>query len=244
VRPPHPPRNPVPRADRVARYHTRGVAVRSHVRIHHRNVFRAGWWAGHRHGRWGFYRRPWNYWWRPAAWGAVTGWFVWNWPQPIYYDYGGNVYFEDNSVYINGESAGSTQWYVESVNNLANSVPEDVDAEAIEWMPLGVFAIVQGEDDEAVMFLQLAVSKDGIIGGTYTNTAANSSYEIQGMVDGKNQRAAWTIGDKTSTVFETGIYNLTQDETSVLIHFGEEKTEQWLLVRMEEPEEDEAAPES
>ena len=38
--------------------------------------------------------------------------------------------------------------------------------------------------------------------------------------------------------FETGLYNLTQDEAPVLVHLGAEDVENWLLVRMEEPEED------
>ena len=91
------------------------------------------------------------------------------------------------------------------------------------------------------MFLQLAVSKEGIIGGTYQNTDTNSAKNVEGMVDKASQRAVWTIGDNKDTVLETGIYNLTEDETSVLVHFGPEQTQQWLLVRLKEPEEDPAA---
>ena len=32
------------------------------------------------------------------------------------------------------------------------------------------------------------------------------------------------------------IYNLTKDETEMLIHFGKNRTQQWQLVRLEEPE--------
>jgi hypothetical protein len=32
------------------------------------------------------------------------------------------------------------------------------------------------------------------------------------------------------------LYNLTKDEAPALIHFGTEKTQQWLLVRMDDPE--------
>ena len=35
---------------------------------------------------------------------------------------------------------------------------------------------------------------------------------------------------------ETAIYNLTQDESTALVHFGEDKTQTWLMVRL--PEED------
>jgi hypothetical protein len=80
------------------------------------------------------------------------------------------------------------------------------------------------------------VSREGIIGGTYQNTVTDSALPVEGMVDKKNQRAAWTIGENRNTVLETGIYNLTQEETTVLVHFGAEQTQQWLLVRLEEPE--------
>ena len=53
---------------------------------------------------------------------------------------------------------------------------------------------------------------------------------------------AFTVGDKTSTVIETGLYNLTKDEAPVLIHFGQDRTEQWLLVRLKNPDATPAAP--
>jgi len=54
--------------------------------------------------------------------------------------------------------------------------------------------------------------------------------------DPKTQRAAWTIGKNQNTVIETGIYNLTKEQTPVLVHFGKDKTQQWVLVRMEKPQ--------
>ncbi len=36
-------------------------------------------------------------------------------------------------------------------------------------------------------------------------------------------------------VFETGLSNLTKDESTVLIHYGKERTDQMMLVRIEEP---------
>ena len=35
---------------------------------------------------------------------------------------------------------------------------------------------------------------------------------------------------------ETGIANLTKDATPALLHFANGQTQQWLLVRLEEPE--------
>jgi hypothetical protein len=55
------------------------------------------------------------------------------------------------------------------------------------------------------------------------------------MADKASQRAAWTMADKTRPIMETGIINLTQDTSPALIHFADVQTQQWLMVRLEEP---------
>jgi hypothetical protein len=105
-------------------------------------------------------------------------------------------------------------------------------------MPLGVFALTNdGEPTgaEPTLFLQLAVSKQGVISGTLQNTATNSVQAIEGMVDKQTQRAAWTAVGKTRPIMETGIVNLTQDSTPALVHFADGTTQQWLLVRVDNP---------
>ena len=54
-----------------------------------------------------------GHWWRWATAGAVTGWVVHRWANPIYYSYGsgGTVYYENNVVYVNGEQYGSAEEY-------------------------------------------------------------------------------------------------------------------------------------
>jgi hypothetical protein len=54
-------------------------------------------------------------------------------------------------------------------------------------------------------------------------------------MDRDSQRAAWSIGERQGTVFEAGANNLTQDQTTVLVHLGKERTQQMVLVRLEEP---------
>jgi hypothetical protein len=63
------------------------------------------------------------------------------------------------------------------------------------------------------------------------------------MVDKKSQRAAWMFADgkNADIIMETGIYNLTQDQTEALVHFGKDKTQQWLMVRLNQPEDKERA---
>ena len=100
----------------------------------------------------------------------------------------------------------------------------------------GTNKIDWGADKSPSRLLQLAVSKEGIIGGTLYNTEGKEAVSIQGSVVKKTQRACWTAGDKKTTVMEAGVYNLTQDETPVLVHFGSGKTQEFLLVRLEQNE--------
>jgi hypothetical protein len=43
------------------------------------------------------------------------------------------------------------------------------------------------------------------------------------------QDVAWSIGDKKTTVFEAGLNNLTQEQTTLLVHYGKERTRQMIL---------------
>ena len=73
---------------------------------------------------------------------------------------------------------------------------------------------------------------NGYIRGNYTDTVTNQSQVVQGSVDKQTQRVAFTVGDNKTTVVETGIYNLAKDTAPVLLHFSQDRTEQWLLVRL------------
>jgi hypothetical protein len=104
---------------------------------------------------------------------------------------------------------------------------------------MGVFAMTQDGQSSGpppTIYLQLAVSKEGVIAGTVTNTETNEGQALEGMVDKKTQRSAWVVQGKESPIMETGISNLTKDEAPALLHFADGQSQQWLLVRMEEPE--------
>jgi hypothetical protein len=103
-------------------------------------------------------------------------------------------------------------------------------------MPLGVFAVTsEDEKGEPHLFLQLAVTKDGVIGGTYQNTTTGQSQNVAGKVDKSTQRAAWSMTEDPDMVMEAGIFNLTQGSAPVLVHWGKEKTQTWLLTRVPAP---------
>jgi len=193
-------------------------------------------WRNNNHIDWPYY--PGFGYWAGAAWGNLSGWVDSGWSEPIYYDYGENVYYDQGQVYYGDQVVCTEPEYVEQAEAIALSVPETKPA-AKDWMPLGVFAITQdGEPTGAdpTMFIQLAISKQGVINGTFQNTATKSTKAIEGMADKQTQRAAWTIQGESRPLMEVGIGNLTKDTAPALVHFPDDTTQRCLLVRLEKPD--------
>jgi hypothetical protein len=148
------------------------------------------------------------------------------------------VYYDGDQVYYGTQPVATAEQYAQQAEAIATSVP-DVKPADTDWMPLGVFAVApDGEPNGAdpTLYLQLAVSKQGIISGTIQNTATGKVQPIEGMVDKQTQRAAWTVQGQTRPLMETGIVNLTEQSAPALVHFADGSTQQWLLVRLDKPE--------
>lgn len=175
---------------------------------------------------------------RWATWGALTGWLGAGYSgEAASYDYGSDVYYEGNTVQA-GDQAIPAEEYTQQAEQIVASAPE-VAPEKAEWMPLGVFALTpdgQASGPDPSLFLQLAISKEGALRGTFNNSATNQTQTIEGMVDKESQRAAWAVAGKSRPIMETGLGNLTEDTGPALVHFADGSTQQCLLVRLEEPE--------
>lgn len=174
--------------------------------------------------------------WNAASWNSLGYWMSYYPTVPVYYDYGDNVTYQDNSVYVNGQDVGTAEQYYDQAATLATSGTQDKTTAGDDWLPLGVFALCRADQTSSDVTVQLAVDRDGTIRGNYTDTATDKNQPVHGSVDRKTQRVAFTVGDNTTNVIETGLYNLTKDEAPALLHFGKDRTEQWLLVRLKQPE--------
>ena len=204
-----------------------------------------GWYGG---GYWG--GNPW--WWWGATTLATAGTFLAidamqeATYQPSVYDYGVNVVYQGDDVYVDGKRTAGTTEYTQQAVALANEPATQPPAPAPpqtgqqpEWLPLGVWALAQEEKGDAYMFFQISISKDGVVSGAYQNVLSGEKSPISGQVDKQTQRVAWKIdtnGGTNNTVIETGLQNLTQDVASCLVHFGPNSTQTWLLVRQKQPE--------
>lgn len=205
------------------------------------NIYGRGWYTNHP-GAW--FATGWGvgYAWRAATWSSMGYWF--GYPssyEPIYYDYGNTVTYQGNNVYVNGQDAGTSEEYYNQASQLATTGADaSVSDQGGDWMPLGVFALSQSGSDtkDAAATIQLAVNKQGILRGNFTDTKSGQTQVIQGSIDKKTQRAAFSVGDDQTDVYETGLYNLTKDEAPLLRHLGKDQTQQWLMVRLKQPSDD------
>ncbi|MCC9608277.1 chromosomal replication initiator protein DnaA [Blastopirellula sediminis] len=218
------------RGDRQEIRQDRRNEIRDHVHDHPIRDF----WSDH--PLWGAWAitRPFRW----AAWSGVAGWGNYGWSEPYYYNYGENVYYDDGQVYYGDDPICTEAEYAAQAEAIAASAPE-TPPEQSEWMSLGVFALTpDGQEDapDPTLFLQLVLSKEGIISGTLNNTVTSQTQTIEGMVDKKSQRCAWNVVGKTRPIMECGISNLTQDTAPTLVHFADGTTQQWLMVRLDDPQ--------
>jgi hypothetical protein len=159
------------------------------------------------------------------------------------YDYGVNVVYQGDNVYVDGKRESSAKEYSQQAIDLANTSEEQLlapmppaEGKEAEYLPLGVWAFVQEEKGDAYMFFQISIDKNGVVTGAYKNLLSGETSPISGQVDKKTQRVVWKIGSNSNTVIEAGLKNLTDNVASCLVHFDEDTTQTWLLVRLKDPD--------
>jgi hypothetical protein len=202
-------------------------------------VFDSGWYGAHpnawRYAGWGNYGA-----WGATDWPVMAGW--WGMPvdtAPVPYDYGNNITYQNDTVYYGSQPMESSVAYYQQAQTLAQSVPISAEpkskSSAKDWKPLGVYSLVQGGQSNTNMMFQLAVNKKGAIKGNYYNTLTDETKPVSGAVDKKNMRAAWIVGNNKNVVYDSGLSNLLKEQSPVLVHLSKEKTQQWNLVRLQQP---------
>jgi hypothetical protein len=173
--------------------------------------------------------------WAAPSYGDVASYCGMSDSAPPDYDYGSGVVYQGDDVYVNGQDAGTVQQYADQATSIASQGQASDPPSTEDWKPLGVFALVQGDEKTSNYIFELAVNKNGIIRGNYYDGVLDTTTDVYGSIDKKSKLAAWTIGKKKDRVFEAGLYNLTQAECPCLLHVGSQSTSQMLLVRMQQP---------
>jgi hypothetical protein len=192
-------------------------------------VFTPGWYADHPNA-WQ-YQYPHADVYAAATWANAATW-VGLAAAPIGYGYtDGTVIYEDTGA--TNSAAQSTQAQANYAQSLATSVT-DYNGDKAEWLPLGVFALVRGNEEHSSNVLQIAISKEGVVSGTYVDLLAHNGTPILGVLDSHTQHIAWHVGDNEKVVFETALANLTTDTAPLTVRFGDVSVQQWQLVRVKQ----------
>jgi hypothetical protein len=173
-----------------------------------------------------------------ATYNAIAG-------DPVAYSYSAPPEGDGDTIIVNNVPQNTTE-YANEASAIAKSydskaettqpvIADSQAAAAPEWKPLGIYAL---SDEVAAgkptRYLQLVMSNTGAIAGTYRDIEKGTTKKVEGAMDPKSQRAAWYLGDDSNTIVETGIYNLTQSDTPILVHQGG-KTKEAVLVRVQDP---------
>jgi hypothetical protein len=182
--------------------------------------------------------------WRPVAWASVGEWLGWGNTNGYNYDYGNTVVYQGDNVYIDGQPICSAEQYYQSSQDLANAgAPSSAAGDPAaddsgQWLPLGVFGLMRPGQQTPEMYFQLAVSKAGAIRGNYTFGDSGDAQPVHGSVDKQSQRAVWTVGNNKTVTVETGLMNLTKDQSTALIHTNPQTAKTYTLVRLQQPQGD------
>jgi hypothetical protein len=110
-------------------------------------------------------------------------------------------------------------------------------------LPLGVFTMAPQDQSNTSVMLQMAITKEGIVRGSYFDLATNKEQTIRGAIDKQTQLVAFTIGDD-KTVYETGLATLTTDGGDVSKFDPDSNLGRYTLERMADPDKQEEAPTS
>ena len=214
--------------------------MRASLRPRCATIFSQAWWGARRplwQHRWHYHNRyAWWYWWGWSTWDDVDSWVENDWDEAWEYEYDDNIVFDDDVVYINDDPVATGEDYVEGGEELA-SIAGPGEDDQIEWLSLGVFAMSTSDTDiDPRMMIQLVLSKDGRLGGTYYHINTESAREVGGSLDKETQRVAFKIGDKSDDVIEVGLEGLSQGEAPIWVHFENgTKTQTWTLIRLDPP---------
>jgi hypothetical protein len=198
--------------------------------FHDPNIYGAQWYGSHP-GAWAASGWTAGTAWQPSTWGAVAGMIGYANAAPISYNYGVNVTAQDGNMMVNGQNVGTTAQFSQQAADLAATGANANVSTTDQWMPLGVFAMVRDESQTPQFIVQLAINKQGILRGNYTDENSANTLPIRGAVDQKTQRAAWMVGDNKQSIMEAGLSDLTASEAPALIH-KDGKTDHWILIRL------------
>lgn len=103
------------------------------------------------------------------------------------------------------------------------------------WLNLGVFVVASSTNQAPFSdkVIQLSLSRDGYLSGTYYNMATDQAYPVEGAVNPTSQKATFKLSNNPeSPTATTGLYNLTQNVATIQLYFPSGLQQTKVLVRL------------
>lgn len=186
--------------------------------------FTRDWYAAHP-GAWNYGYRRGNLWgW--AELGAVTSWL--GWPAYDIVENEPALNAPDNAT-INEAPAVAANYGAATPTSGEPSAPAEG-----KWLPLGVFAL-EPPQEGAEQLVQLALARDGAIGGVAVNKASGQSVNLIGSVNKDSKEATWTAEGNPKIEYSTPLETLTAGEGQITVEEGEGEPQVWTAARLKEP---------
>jgi hypothetical protein len=91
---------------------------------------------------------------------------------------------------------GTAEEYAKQALSLVAAAPAPEKVKETEWMPLGVFAFAREGVADTQAMIELAVSKSGVVAGTYYNEATEVSRPVP--APSTRKVSAWPSGLRTA----------------------------------------------
>jgi hypothetical protein len=177
--------------------------------------------------------------WYYPGWGAAAAWYGYA-GEPVSYAYGETVTYQDGTVYYGDQAYCTAEEYYDQATAIADAGAATQDE---EWLPLGVFYMVtdptQTTSDKIV---NLALNREGAVSGVFYDALTQQQTPLTGAVDKAAQRVAVQVEGNDTMVAEMGLYNLTEAQVRVLVHFGPERQELRYLIPQPPPPEQTQTP--
>jgi hypothetical protein len=222
--------------------------IPSHFELNHR-PFTPAWYANHPNA-WGYGNV--NNYWAGAPFGATAAWLGYSATaaanpelsnnNTAVYTGDANPDFDDQTAQGTEPATGEFFSPAAQAAALAASGQTELPSNA-DFLPLGVYSLAQPNQQEASAMLQLAVSKEGVVRGSYYDVLSGQEHAIAGSIDKNTRRVAWSVAPNNKVFFETSLENLTKESGPVAVHFENGESRQWTLARYGSPESHEELPE-
>lgn len=163
-------------------------------------------------------RRPDSYWMGTTSWNNLRGFFPYRWDRPI----------------PMGPRPQPNYQMAAQLAFVNRHLPPNYNPAQEQWLPLGTFVMADDLNytQDSSYYVQLAVNRDGFVSGSMFNSQDNQVLPVVGRIDPRTQQLAFSV-QGWSEVFSTSVYDLTQNQASVLVMRGPQDYQVDYMVRVQ-----------